>query len=57
MLWKQKYNNRNFYRIQTYNSVMCGYVFIGFIDYKLKGKSLPVDTNLFELMIKRRMIK
>ena len=57
MLSKQKYNNRSNYRIQTYNSVMRGYVCIRFIDYKLKGKSLPGHTNLFELMIKRRMIK
>ena len=24
----------NIYRIQTYNSIMCGYLCIGFIDFK-----------------------
>ena len=27
----------NIYRIQTYNSIMCGYVCVGFIDFILKG--------------------
>ena len=30
----------NIYRIQAYNSVMCRYFCIGFIDFMLKGKSL-----------------
>ena len=30
----------NIYRIQTYDSIMCGYFCIGFIDFMLKGKSL-----------------
>ena len=30
----------NIYRIQAYDSVMCGYFCIGFIDFMLKGKSL-----------------
>ena len=37
----------NNYRIQVYNSIMCGYVCIGFIDFMLKGKMLPHYTNLF----------
>ena len=37
----------NIYRIQTYDSVMCGYFCIGFIDFMLKGKSLLDYTNLF----------
>ena len=28
------------YRIQAHNSIMCGYFFIGFIDFMLKGKTL-----------------
>ena len=32
------------YRIQAYDSIMCGYFFI---DFKLKGKSLLDYTNLF----------
>ena len=27
----------NIYRIQTYDSAMCGYFYIGFIDFMLKG--------------------
>ena len=36
----------NIYRVQAYNSVMCGYFCIGFIDFMLKGKSLLEYTNL-----------
>ena len=37
----------NIYRIQAYDSIMCGYFCIGFIDFMLKGKSLLDYTNLF----------
>ena len=37
----------NIFRIQAYNSVMCGYLCIGFIDFILKGKSLTDYTNPF----------
>ena len=37
----------NIYRIQIYDSIMCGYFCIGFIDFMLKGKSLLDYTNLF----------
>ena len=37
----------NTYRVQAYNSIMCGYFCIGFIDFMLKGKSLLEYTNLF----------
>ena len=37
----------NIYRIQAYNSVMCGYFCIGFIDFMFKGKTLLEYTNLF----------
>ena len=37
----------NIFKIQGYNSVMCGYFCIGFIDFMLKGKSLADLTNLF----------
>ena len=33
--------------MQTYDSIMCGYFCIGFIDFMLKGKSLLDYTNLF----------
>ena len=37
----------NVYRIQAYNSIVCGYFCIRFIDFLLKGKSLLEYTNLF----------
>ena len=37
----------NIFRIQAYNSIMCGYFCIGFIDFMLAGKSLTEYTNLF----------
>ena len=37
----------NIYRIQNYDSIMCGYFCIGFIAYMFKGKSLTDYTNLF----------
>ena len=37
----------NIYRIREYDSVMCGYFCIGFINFMLKGKSLTDFANLF----------
>ena len=37
----------NIYRVQNYDSIMCGYFCIGFIDYMFMGKSLTDYTNLF----------
>ena len=37
----------NVFRIKAYNSVMCGYFCIGFIDFMLAGKTLTDFTNLF----------
>ena len=37
----------NIYRIQNYDSIMCGYFSIGFIDYMFQGKRLTDYTNLF----------
>ena len=37
----------NIFRIQAYDSIMCGYFCIGFINYMLKGKNLLDYTNLF----------
>ena len=37
----------NIYRIQVYDSVMCRYFCIGFINFMLMGKSLTDFTNLF----------
>ena len=37
----------NIFRIQEYDSVMCGYFCIGFIDFMVAGKTLIDFTNLF----------
>ena len=37
----------NIFRIQAYDSIMCGYFYIAFIDFMLKGKNLTEYTNLF----------
>ena len=37
----------NVLRIQAYDSIMCGYFCIGFIDFVLKGKTLTEYPNLF----------
>ena len=37
----------NIYRIQAYDSIMCGYFFIGFINFMFLCKSLTDYTNLF----------
>ena len=37
----------NIFRIQAYDSIMCGYFYIEFINYTLKGKKLLDYTNLF----------
>ena len=39
----------NIYRIQAFDSIMCGYFCIGFIDCMLKSKNLLQYTNLFSL--------
>ena len=36
----------NIFTIQTYNSIMCGYFCIAFIEYISKGKSLVDFTNM-----------
>ena len=37
----------NILRIQLYDSIMCGYFCVGFIDFMLAGKTLTEFTNLF----------
>ena len=37
----------NIYRIQAYDSIMCAYFCIGFINFMFNGKSLTDYTNLF----------
>ena len=35
----------NIFRIQAYDSTMCGYFCIAFIDFMIKGKTLNEHTN------------
>ena len=48
---KKFFNNKNIianiFRIQAYDSVICRYFYIGFINYMFMGKSLADHTNLF----------
>ena len=37
----------NIFRTRAYDSIMCGYFCIGFIDIMLEGKTLTEFTNLF----------
>ena len=37
----------NIFGIQAYNSIMCEYFCIGFINFKLTGNTLTEFTNLF----------
>ena len=37
----------NIYKIQSYDSIICVYYCIGFINFMLQGSSLAVFTNLF----------
>ena len=39
----------NIFRVQSNDSVMCGYFCLGFIDFMLTGRELSYYTNLFSL--------
>ena len=47
----------NIFRLQAYDSIMCGYFCIEFINYMFKGKTLLEYTNYFLLMTLKRKIK
>ena len=42
-----KNTKTNIFRIQSNNSIMCGYFCIGFIDFMFAGKTLIYFTSLF----------
>ena len=44
---KNKVIKTNVFWIQAYDSIMCGYFCIGFINFVLKGESLTEYTNIF----------
>ena len=37
----------NIFRIQAFDSLVCGYFCIAFIDFMIKGKTLTEYSNLF----------
>ena len=37
----------NIFRMQAYDSIMCGYFYTGFIDFMIAGKTLTEFTNIF----------
>ena len=39
----------NIFRLQAYDSIMCRYYCIEFVNYMIKGKTLLDYTNLFSL--------
>ena len=47
----------NIFRLQAYGSVMCGYFYIGFIDFIVKGNNLTGLTNLFYQMISKKIFE
>ena len=42
-----KNTKTNIFRIKAYDSIKCGYICIGFIDFMLAGKTLTENTNPF----------
>ena len=44
---KNKNIKVNIFRIQAYDSIMCEYFYIVFIDFMLARKTLTENTNLF----------
>ena len=44
----------NIFGIQAYDSVMCSYFLIGFIEFMFNGNSLTDFINLFHQMILKR---
>ena len=52
---KNKNIKTKFFRIQADDSVMCGYFYIGFIDFMFKGKTLTEYTNFHQIILWRMM--
>ena len=52
-----KHIKSNIFRIQAYDSVMCGYFYIEFFNYMLKGKTLLIILIYFLPMTLKRTIE
>ena len=46
----------NLFRIQAYDSIMCGYFSLGFIYFMVAGKTLTEFTNVFHQITLRKMM-
>ena len=46
----------NVYRIQAYDSLICGYLCVSFDDFMLEGKSLLEYSNLFSSYQYEKMV-
>ena len=46
----------NIFRMQSYDSIMCGYFCIGVIDFILAGRSLTEFKNLFHEITLKEMV-
>ena len=46
----------NIFRIQAYDSIMCGYFCTGFINFMLARKTLTEFTNLFSPNNSKKMV-
>ena len=47
----------NVFRVQAYDSIMCGYFCTGFIDFRLAGKTLTDFTHLFhQISLKKTVL-
>ena len=47
VIYFDSFRVEHIFRIQAYDSIMCGYSCIGFIDFMLAEKTLTDFTNLF----------
>ena len=48
---------KNIFRIKAYDSIMCGYLCIGYIDFMFNGKSLTDFQNLLSAIKKAKFMK
>ena len=55
-IYQNKNIKTNIFRIQAYDSIMCGYFCMGFIDFMLAGKKLIILVCFFLMVLKRMTI-
>ena len=45
----------NIYRVQIFDSIMCGYFYTGFVDFMLKGKSV-LGLQIYFLLVNTKIM-